>query len=49
MVVVDHDLRTRVVIERIDREIAPHGIVALHAEDVVANDAAGLVGFGVAR
>jgi hypothetical protein len=43
MVVVDHRLRGRVVVERIHREVAPRGIFGDRAEDVVAQHAAVLV------
>ena len=42
-VVVDHGLRHRVVVHRVDREVAPRGVFDLRAPDVVAQHAA----FGV--
>ena len=44
VVIVDHGFRHRVVIQRVDREIAPRGVFLLRAEDVVAQDAPLLVG-----
>ena len=38
MVVVDDDLRVRVVVQRVHREVAPHRVLLGGAEDVVAGD-----------
>ncbi len=47
VVVVDHCLRGRVVVQRVGREVAPGGILGLAAEDVVVQHAAVLVLFCV--
>ena len=39
-VVVDHDLAHRVVVHRVDGEVAPRGVLDLRAPDVVAQHAA---------
>jgi hypothetical protein len=39
-VVVDHDLRARVVVHRVDGEVAPRGVLDLRAPHVVAQHAA---------
>ena len=44
LVVIDHRLRYRVVVQGVDREVAPRGVFLLRAEDVVAQHAPLLVG-----
>jgi hypothetical protein len=46
VVVVDDGLGAGVVVQRVDREVAPSGVFLLVAEDVVAQHAAVLVGVG---
>ena len=49
LVVIDHDLRGRVIKQRVDGEVAPRGIIFLRAEDIVAQHTAVGIGFGVLR
>ena len=44
LVVIDHRLRYRVVVQGVDREVAPRGIFLLRAENIVAQHAPLLVG-----
>src|SRR5207244_7642561 len=47
VVIIEHLARARVVIPRVDREVAPRRILVLLAEHVVGQHAAVLVGVGL--